>query len=157
MLPNTSLMGAPSILMRVGSFRAIAASTETPSRASIRCSASTADELVASSEASSSQVSGAFAGGIVELLEAFELNPVSGVVEDHDVLLLHVGGPGPVDEGREPPLEMYRQAVLVGDELRDGELGGGVQALQPIGFQVLSRLQRPVHVRRHVLQQHSLL
>src|SRR5687768_12506886 len=117
MLPNTSLMAAPSILMRVGSFSAIAASTDTPSRASIRCSAIAAGASITSSEASS-VVSGALAGSIVRLLETFELDPVSRVVEHDDVVLLDVGGPRSVDKGREPPLHAYGEVVLVGDELR---------------------------------------
>src|ERR1700676_4226218 len=156
MLPNTSLMAPPSILMRVGSFNAIAASTETPSRASIRCRANTPGGLIAVSDATSDPVSSNLACAIVKLLEALQLNPVSRVVKQDDVLLLDVGGPGAVDEGRQAALQMNGQAVLVGDQLRDGKLGRSVQALQPVAFQVLARLQRAVHVRRRVLQQHSL-
>src|SRR5208283_597569 len=108
MLPNTSLIAPPSILMRVGSFNAIAASTETPSRASTRCRARAAGGLIAVSAASSHGLGSSLAGAIVELLEMLELDPVSGVVEADDVLLLDVGGAGAVDEGCEPPLEVNR-------------------------------------------------
>src|SRR6266849_4079274 len=155
MLPNTSLIGAPSILMRVGSFNAIAASTDTPSRASTRCRANAAGGLVASSNASSDAVSSSLTGSIVKLLETLQLNSISRVVKPDDVFLLDVGGPGPVDERRQAALQMNRQRVLVRDQLSDGELGGGIQSLQAIGFEVLSGLQHPIHVGRHVLQQHS--
>src|SRR5580693_9379141 len=117
MLPNTSLIAPPSILMRVGSFNAIVASTETPSRASTRCRARAAGGLIAVTDASSHAVGSSLAGAIVELLEASKLDPASGVVEGDDVLLLDVGGAGSVDEGRETSLEVNRQRVLVGDEL----------------------------------------
>src|SRR5580704_17238582 len=146
MLPNTSLIAPPSILMRVGSFNAIVASTETPSRASTRCRAKAAVWLIAVSAASSHAVGSSLAGAIVELLETLELDTVSGVVEADDVLLFDVGRAGPVDEGRKPALQVDRQAVLVGDKLGDGELGRRVQALQAIGLEVLARLQRAVHV-----------
>src|SRR5271166_1304867 len=100
MLPNTSLIAPPSILIRVGSCNAIAASTETPSRASTRCSARAAGGLIATSTASRRTVGSNLVGAIVELLETLELDPVSGVVEADEVLLLDVGGAGTVDEGR---------------------------------------------------------
>src|SRR5207248_11721594 len=50
MLPNTSVMLAPSTLMRVASFKAIAASTETPSPASIVCSASAGVALISNAD-----------------------------------------------------------------------------------------------------------
>src|SRR5256886_16073297 len=101
MLPNASLIGVPSILMRVGSFNAIAASTDTPSFASTRCRANAGGGLVASSDASSDTVSCSLAGAIVKLLETLQLNSVSRVVKPDDVFLLHVGGPRPVDERRQ--------------------------------------------------------
>src|SRR5271169_3503126 len=104
MLPNTSLIAPPSILIRVGSCNEIAASTETPSRASTRCSADADGGLIATSAASSHGLSSSLAGAIVELLEMRELDPVSGVAEADDILLLDVGGAGPIDEGRESPL-----------------------------------------------------
>src|SRR6266581_4499585 len=102
MLPNTSLIAPPSILMRVGSFSAIAASTETPSRASTRCRAKAVGGLIAVSDASSHAVSSSLARAIVELLKALQLNPVARVVERNDVFLFDVRGPASVDEGREP-------------------------------------------------------
>src|SRR5208283_5284041 len=105
MLPNTSLIAPPSILIRVGSCNAIAASTETPSRTSMRCRATAAGGLITVSAASSHAVGSSLTGAIVKLLEAIELDPVSGVVEADDVLLLDVGGAGAVDERCETSLE----------------------------------------------------
>src|SRR5271170_2095528 len=116
MLPNTSLIAPSSILIRVGSFNAIAASTETPSRASTRCSADAVGGLIAVSAASSHGLGSSLANAIIELLELLELDAVSGVVEADDVLFLDVGGAGPVDEGRKPPLEANRQRIFVGNE-----------------------------------------
>src|ERR1700736_11525 len=144
MLPNTSLIGAPSILMRVGSFSAIAASTETPSFASRRCRANAIGALVASSDASSDAVNCSLAGAIVKLLKTLQLNSVSRVVKPDDIFLLDVGGAGPVDERRQTAFQMNRQGVFVRDQLSDGELGRGIQSLQAIGFEVLSGLQRPI-------------
>src|SRR6516165_5557733 len=122
MLPNTSLIAPPSILIRVGSLSAIAASTDTPSRASMRWSASATGGLIASSNASRRAIRSNLAGAIGQLLEAFQLDPVAGVVEGDDVLLLDVGSSRAVDEGGEPPLEVHGQVVLFGHELRDREL-----------------------------------
>jgi hypothetical protein len=105
MLPNTSVMLAPSTLMRVASFKAMEASTETPSRASIVCSASAGVALVSSADASSGCRNLGRQFAIANLLEIPDLHAIALELEFGNVFLVDVGGARAVDEGREAPLE----------------------------------------------------
>src|SRR5437762_13639075 len=153
MLPNTSVMLAPSTLMRVASFKAMAASTETPSRASIVCSASAGVALI-------SNASGRNFGrrvAIAKLLEIADLHAVALELEFGNVFLVDVGGACSVDERRKLSLEHDVHRLFVRHELRDRELGGRIEAAQSIRLEVLACLQGAIDIGRDVLQQHRLL
>ena len=55
------------------------------------------------------------------------------------------------------PLSVTFIASSFGYELRDGKLGGRIQAPQTVRFEILAGLQQPIDVGRDVLQQHRLL
>src|SRR2546422_11586065 len=99
MLPNTSVMLAPSTLMRVASFKAMEASTETPSRASIVCSASAAVALLSSARTNGSCRNPGRRFAIANLLEIPDLHAVALELEFGNVFLVDVGGARAVDEG----------------------------------------------------------
>src|SRR6266480_4511271 len=155
MLPNTSVMLAPSTLMRVASFKAIAASTETPSRASIVCSASAGVALISNADASGRNFGRRVA--IAKLLEISDLHAVPLELEFGNVFLVDVGGACSVDERRKPSLEHDVHRLFVRHELRDRELGGRIEAAQSIRLEVLACLQGAIDIGRDVLQQHRLL
>src|ERR1700688_1451728 len=104
MLPNTSVMLAPSTLMRVASFKAMEASTETPSRASIVCSASVGVALISSADASIGCRNLGRRFAIANLLEIPDLHAIAFELEFGNVFLVDVGGARSVDEGRGPSL-----------------------------------------------------
>src|SRR5437879_13196077 len=90
MLPNTSVMLAPSILMRVASFKAMEASTETPSRASIVCSASVGVALISSADASIGCRNLGRRFAITNLLEIPDLHAIAFELEFGNVFLVDV-------------------------------------------------------------------
>src|SRR5229473_578332 len=107
MLPNTSVMFAPSTLMRVASFKATEASTETPSRASIVCSASAGVALISSADASIGCRNLSRRFTIAYLPEIPDLHAIAFELEFGNVFLVDVGGARSVDEGRESSLERH--------------------------------------------------
>src|SRR4051812_37856519 len=118
MLPKTSVMFAPSTLMRVASFSAIAASTETPSRASIVCSANAAGALVSSASINRGRNLGRrFA--IADLPKIPDLHAVAFELEFGNVFLVDVRCAGSVDEGCKPALESHIHRLFIGQELRN--------------------------------------
>src|ERR1700719_3012576 len=157
MLPNTSVMLAPSTLMRVASFKAMEASTETPSRASIVCSASVGVALISSADTSIGCRNLGRRFAIANLLEIPDLHAIAFELEFGNVFLVDVGGARSVDEGREPSLERDIHRLFVRYQLRDGELGGRIEAAQSVRFEILAGLQHPIDIGRDVLQQHRLL
>src|SRR5437588_5843997 len=157
MLPNTSVMLAPSTLMRVASFKAMEASTETPSRASIVCSASVGVALISSADASIGCRNLGRRFAIANLLEIPDLHAIAFDLEFGNVFLVDIGGARSVDEGREPSFKRDVHRLFVRHELRDGELGGRIEAAQSIGFEILARLQYAIDIGGDVLQQHRFL
>src|SRR5207253_1763531 len=156
MLPNTSVMLAPSTLIRVASFKAMAASTETPSRASIVCSASAGVALISNADASGCRNFGRRVA-IANLLEIPDLDAIAFEFEFGNVFLVDVGGACSVDERRKPPLEHDVHRLFVRHELRDRELGSCIESAQSIRLQVLACLQDAIDIGRDVLQEHRLL
>src|ERR1700687_2880819 len=127
-------MLAPSTLIRVASFKAMEASTETPARASIVCSASVGVALISSADASSGCRNPGRRFAIANLLEILDLHATALELEFGNVFLVDVGGARSVDEGREPSLERDIHRFFVRQELRNGELSGRIEAAQSIGF-----------------------
>src|ERR1700680_5004784 len=155
MLPNTSVMLAPSTLMRVASFKAMEASTETPSRASIVCSAKAGVALISSADASIGCRNLGRRFAIANLLEIPDLYAIAFELEFGNVFLVDVVGARSVDEGREPPFKRDIHRLFVRQELRDGALGGRIEARQTVGFEILARLQYALDIRGGVLHTHS--
>src|SRR5689334_20969523 len=124
MLPNTSVMLAPSTLIRVASFKAMEASTETPSRASIVCSASAGVALVTSADSSTGSRNRGRRFAISDRLEIPDLHAIAFELEFGNVFLVDVGGARSVDESGEPSLERDIHRLFVRQELGDRKLGG---------------------------------
>src|SRR5439155_25041672 len=140
MLPNTSVMLAPSTLMRVASFKAIAASTETPSRASIVCSASAGVALISNADASGGRNFGRRLA-IAKLLEISDLHAVALELEFGNVFLVDIGGACSVDERRKPSLEHDVHRLFVRHKLRDRQLRSPIESAQSTRFAVLARCE----------------
>src|SRR3989338_10042212 len=148
MLPNTSVMGAPSMRMRVGSLIDTMASTETPSRASTNWSALTGLGAVAIPTAvamASSRLAGAVEGcgrglrsaRIGNLLEGFEVHACPVETELDQVGLEVVGGFKAIDQGAQSATHHDALLVLAGHQLLRHEHRAGVDALEPFGLDLL--------------------
>src|SRR5574337_1929144 len=105
MLPNTSVMRSPSTLMRVASFKAMEASTDTPSRASTACNASAGAVLIASVSVNSGCRDPGRRFAMANLPEISDLHASALELEFGNVFLVDIGSARAVDEGRKPPLE----------------------------------------------------
>src|SRR5438128_12390020 len=132
--------------MRVAASKVIEASTETPSRASMVRRASVGVALISSADASICCRNLGRRFAIANLLEIPDLHAIAFELEFGNVFLVDVGGARSVDKGREPPFKRDIHRLFVRQELRDGELGGRIEAAQSIGFEILARLQYAVDV-----------
>src|SRR5574337_959834 len=115
MLPNTSVIGAPSMRMRVGSLIDTMASTDTPSLASTICSAWAGTAVKVAMAAVAALIAHPCRGtrtnrcgdrawvgsvaGIGHLLETLQMHARTGVAELDPIGLEVVGGLETVDQG----------------------------------------------------------
>mmetsp|Transcript_41618 Transcript_41618/g.97817 ORF Transcript_41618/g.97817 Transcript_41618/m.97817 type:complete len:296 (-) Transcript_41618:1059-1946(-) len=159
MLPKTSVIGAPSMRIRVGSLIETIASTATPSRASTICSAWLAEVQTSaiSVAARCLRVPVRLRGRMGQLLEGLEMHAATGVAELHQVGLQVVRGLDAVDQRAQPAAHHHRLAFLAGHQLLRCERRAGVDALEPRRLELLPGLQTAVLLGLDVAEQDVLL
>src|SRR5262245_40937803 len=156
MFPNTSVIGAPSIRIRVASLSEMLASTVTPSRPSTSWSAVTL-ALVRLSVAVRSRPVGRSLLIMWNLFEGPKERATARILEFRDVRLALGARLLTVDKRLYAPAHHHRLGLLARHELLRKKRRARIHPLQPFRLHFLPDLQLAVMIRRHPAQKLVLL